>query len=252
MPKVHANTSSKQQARQQVRAKQDIITKLVMSMQEPDVEIEYVSAPQDFDSLTLDEPAAAAAPSEQSAPAQPDVPEQPAAPMEDPDSPSPLDRQASGEMDDDADGLTGGLGSHAGIGAGLGATTGLGMPAASTSDTDEAATTSGTGGIPAWVKGGIGFARASDQLPRQVSEAERVQARLDLQRVMAHFTSAEELTGTAPAQDADEQGEDANVTSKKVGNSSAPPVGVGGMTLGREGVGHLLLLHCVSSHGAPQ
>ncbi|KAL3134731.1 hypothetical protein ABBQ32_007731 [Trebouxia sp. C0010 RCD-2024] len=135
--------------------------------------------------------------------------------MEDPDSPSLLDRQASGEMDDDADGLTGGLGSHAGLGAGLGATTGLGMPAASTSDTDEPATTSGTGGIPAWVKGGIGFARASDQLPRQVSEAERVQARLDLQRVMAHFTSAEELTGTAPAQDADEQGKDANVTSKK-------------------------------------
>lgn len=184
-------------------------------MQEPDVEIEYVSAPQDFDSLSLDEPAA---PAQQPAAAQPDIPEQPAAPMEDPDSPAPLDRQASGEMDDDADGLTGGLGSHTalGLGAGLGATAGLGMPAASTSDGDEPASTAGIGAIPAWAKGGIGFARASDQQPRRPTEAEREQARLDLQRVMAHFTSAEELTGTAPVNDADEQGEDANVTSKKV------------------------------------
>ena len=219
-----------------------------MHMQEPDVEIEYVSAPQDFDLLTLDEPATADAPPEQPAPAQPDVPDQPAAPMEDPDSPSPLDRQASGEMDDDADGLTGGLGSHAGLGAGLGATAGLGMPAASTSDADEPPTTSGTGAIPAWVKGGIGFARASDQLPRQVSEAERVQARLDLQRVMAHFTSAEELTGTAPAQDADQEGEDDNATSKKVGEPPPHSVVGGGMALGRMGIGPRLLLHGVSPH----
>lgn len=199
-----------------------------MPMQEPDVEIEYVSAPQDFDSLSLEEPAAA---SQQPAPAQPEVPEQPAAPMEDPDSPAPLDRQASAEMDDGADGLTGGLGSHTtlGLGAGLGATAGLGMPTASASDGDEPATTSGIGAIPAWAKaGGIGFARASDQQPRQITEAERAQARLDLQRVMAHFTSAEELTGTAPVNDADEQGEDANVASKKVDPHEIPFWGVGG------------------------
>ena len=192
-------------------------------MQEPDVEIEYVSAPQDFDSLSLDDPAAPSQQQQQQqqqpAPAQPEVPEQPAAPMEDPDSPAPLDRQASGDMDDDADGLTGGLGSHTtlGLGAGLGATAGLGMPTVSASDGDEPAPTSGMGAIPAWAKaGGIGFARASDQQPRQVTEAEREQARLDLQRVMAHFTSAEELTGAAPVNDADAQGEDANVASKKV------------------------------------
>lgn len=198
-------------------------------MQEPDVEIEYVSAPQDFDSLSLNEPAAPSQQQEQPpAPAQPEVPEQPAEPMEDPDSPAPLDRQASGEMDDDADGLTGGLGSHTtlGLGAGLGATVGLGMPTASALDGEETATTSGIGAIPAWAKaGGIGFARASDQQPREVTEAERAQARLDLQRVMAHFTSAEELTGTAPVNDADEHGEDANAASKKV-ETHTPRTGV--------------------------
>lgn len=109
-------------------------------MQEPDVEIEYVSAPQDFESLSLEEPAA---PAQQAAPAQPkqpEVPEQPAAPMEDPDSPTPLDRQASAELDDEADGLTGGLGSHTtqglGGGLGLGAAAGLGMQPASDADAD--------------------------------------------------------------------------------------------------------------------
>lgn len=70
---------------------------------------------------------------------------------------------------------------------------------------------------PASVSAGSGFTRASDQQPRQPSEAERVQARLDLQRVMAHFTSAEELTGTAPVDSQDAQGDDTNVASKKVG-----------------------------------
>ena len=106
-------------------------------MQEPDVEVEYVSAPQDFESLSLDEPAA---PAQQPTPAQPEVPEQPAAPMEDPDSPTPLDRQTSAEMDDEADGLTGGLGSHTthglGGGLGLGAAAGLGMQPASDADAD--------------------------------------------------------------------------------------------------------------------
>ena len=113
-------------------------------VQEPAIEIEYVSAPQDFDSLSLEEPAAA--------PAQSEAPEQPAAPMEDPDSPTPAERQPSADLDADeeeADGLTGGLGSHAtrGLGAGLGAAAGLGMQAASEldqdDDNDEPSTTAG-------------------------------------------------------------------------------------------------------------
>lgn len=189
-------------------------------MQDSDIEIEYVSAPHDFESLSLDEPAA---PSQQAAPAQPEVPEQPAAPMEDPDSSVALDRQGSAELDDDADGLTGGLGSHAtgGLGSGIGVAAGLGMHSASQPDDEEPPTSSGLGAIPSWVaQGGLGFTRASDQQLRQPSEAERVQARLDLQRVMAHFTSAEELTGTAPADDPDMQGDDADTAGKKV---CAPP-----------------------------
>ena len=69
-------------------------------MQEVDVEIEYVSAPTDFDSLTISEPEAI--PAEPAATlAQPAELAQPAAPMEDPDSPQALDRGASPDMDEE-------------------------------------------------------------------------------------------------------------------------------------------------------
>ena len=59
--------------------------------------------------------------------------------------------------------------------------------------------------------------RASEQQAPQVSEAGKEQAHKDLQRVLAHFTSAEELTGTAPAADeGNVDADDANIASNKV------------------------------------
>ena len=190
--------------------------------QEPDVEIEYVSAPQDFESLSLDDAAA---------PAEPAAPSQPAASITAAATPAAQDQDADEADMQDADGLgTAGLGASAGLGSsvGLGSTAGLGSASAglgmtpglgadSQLDGDAAEATPGLGTIPAWAKAGAGFRKASEPQPAKVSEAERAQARLDLQRVLAHFTSAEELTGTAPvADEADDEADETAAPSKKV------------------------------------
>jgi len=98
--------------------------------------------------------------------------------------------------------------------AGLGMTLGLGAAA---HDDEAAGSNPGLGNVPAFFQGGLGFTRVSEQQAPQVSEAEKEQAHKDLQRVLAHFTSAEELTGTASAADeADADADDANTASNKV------------------------------------
>lgn len=186
-------------------------------VQEADIEIEYVSAPQDFESLSLDEPAAPSQP----APAHGDDAEAHA--MDSDAAADVLDRQASGDMADTPGlglGATAGLGLGATPGLGLGATPGLGLGASEApddrqEDEEEADPAPGLGTIPAWAKGGLGFTKASEPSLPIVSEAERKQAMQDLQRVMAQFTRAEELTGTAPAADDLEASGDAQQATTK-------------------------------------